>query len=162
MAAPAAEAPPAAPGGGAVEPPGGGGQSAQILQQIQMLLVQLGQSEPDPEVQHLVQQAMQPIQALEGVVGKTDEANAMSGLHNPGGEGGEGVEGAGAEPAGGSGGGEHHVVEVHIGVPAGGPKTPGDAKKAAMANFKEKGHFSGSTPKGVAPQTDRTKNRAKG
>lgn len=169
MAAPAAEgAPPAAPGGGAVA--GGAGASAQTVQQIVMLLTQLAQEEPDPQVQQLVKAMMQPAQALEQVMGKDDEGDAMSGLHNPGAPGGEeaepggapggglpGGDASGAEP--GEGGGEHHVVEVHIGVPS---KSFAGARKEAMSNFKEKGHFSRSAPKGAPPQTDRTKNKAKG
>lgn len=166
MGAPAPEAPAAAPGGGAVAP--GGGASAQTVQQIMMLLTQLGQEEPDPQIQHLVQQAMQPLQALETAMGKDDEGDAMSGLHNPGGPGGgeeaepggaPGGPAGGAMPGGEPGGGEHHVVEVHIGVPS---KSFGGAKKEAMDNFKEKGHFSRSAPKGAPPQTERTKNKAKG
>lgn len=169
MGAPAPEAPPAAPGGGAIA--GGGGQSAQLVQQIEGLLMQLAQSEPDPQIQHLIQQLSEPIQQLQQVVGKDDTEDMSSGLHNPGGEeapGGAGGAAGGAPMPGGAGagagegaGGEHHVVEVHIGVPSGGPKSFGDAKKAAMANFKEKGHF-GSGPKGSPPETERAKNKAKG
>lgn len=150
MAAPALEpqgAPPAAPGGGAV-----GGQSAQTVQQIESLLAQLSQEEPDPQVQHLIQQAQQPMEALQQAVGKDDTEDMSSGLHNPGGDGGQE---AGGSPEGGG----HPVMEIHIGSA---PKTFDGAKKAAMKNFQEKGHFSGSTPKGSKPETQKAKSKAKG
>lgn len=168
MAAPAAEAPAAAPGGGAIAG-GGGAQSAQIVQQIEQLLAQLAQSEPEPQIQSLVQQVMGPIQQLQQAVGQ-DTQEDMSGV--PGGEAEEGTgagaaggmpaagEAGGGAPEGTEGGGEHHVVEVHIGVP-GGQKDFKSANKAAAANFKAKGHF-GSGPKGSPPETQKAKNKAKG
>jgi hypothetical protein len=162
----------AAPAGPAAPPAGAGGSGgAEILQQIEALLAQLAQSEPEPEIQQAVTQMSKQAEALQQVVGKSDEQDMQSGLANPGGAPGMGgapgaepeLPGAGGgapAPPEGDGGGEHHVVEVHIGVP-GGAKSFKGANKAAMAHFADKGHF-GSEPKGETPQTERTKNKAKG
>lgn len=167
MSAPAG-APPAGltpPGGDA----GGGGQSAQLVQQIEALLAQLAQEQPNPQVQQIVQAVQKPIEALQQVVGTNDAQNMQSGLANPGGggAGGPGSEDELPPPAtggheGAGGGGEHHVVEVHIGVPSGGPKSFGGAKKAAMAQHAASGHFDPNTPKGETPSTPKTKSKAKG
>lgn len=144
MAAPGAEAPAAAPGGGAV-----GGQSAQIVQQILMLLTQLGQEQSDPNVQRLVQSMMGPAQDLEKVVAGNDTENMSSGLENPGGPGEEEGEGPGAEPAEGEPGKPAVTIAIH----AGKPKDFAGAKKAAGKAMRD-----GSLPS----ETDRTKNRKKG
>lgn len=165
MAAPAPEAaaPPAA---------GGGGGGAQILQQIEDLLNQLVQSEPEPEIQQAVQGMMQQVQDLQQVVGQDmgqDQgeglggAPAGGGMPEPGGAGGQEEmppsPGGAPAPEGGAGGGEGptHEVEIHI-RPTGGFK---GARKAAMATHAERGHFSKTTPKGETPQSDRSKNKAK-
>lgn len=172
MAAPApAEA--AAPPAGA-----GGSGGAQIVQQIEDLLMQLSQMEPEPEIQQAVQSIQERLEPLQQLLGKDDQQDMQSGLANPGGAapgeeppgGGAGGMPAGPESAGmpaptegGGGGGEPtHEVEIHIRPAGGGSKSFGGAKKEAMANLKEKGHFSRSTPKGEKPSTDRTKSKAKG
>lgn len=154
--------------------------SSQILQQIEGLLAQLAQAEPEPEVQRAIQGIQKQVEPLQQILGAQDAQNMQSGLQNPtGGAGGAGGEeapeapggpagalgaGAGAPPTGDEGGGapggEHHVVEIHIG--AGGPKTFGDAKKAAMAMHGERGHFDPGTPKGETPSSAKTKAKAKG
>lgn len=148
--------------------------SAQILQQIEGLLAQLAQSEPEPEVQRAIQGIQKQVEPLQQILGAQDAQNAQSGLQNPtggagaagGAPGGEEEEGAGAgapppaNGAGGGAGGEHHVLEIHIG--AGGPKTFADAKKAAMAMHGERGHFDPGTPKGEMPSSAKTKAKAKG
>lgn len=159
-----------------IAPPAGQGGSggSQILQQIEGLLAQLVQSEPEPQIQQAVQTISKQVEALQGVIGKDDEQDMQSGLANPTGGGAmpaaggaEGAEepqlpGAGA-PGGDAGGGDHHgVAEIHIKMQPGGPKTFGDAKKAAMAHFGEKGHFDPNTKKGETPQSQRSKSKAKG
>lgn len=140
------------------------------MQQIQSLLAQLVQMEPEPEIQQAVQTMSKQAEALEGVLGKDDEQDMQSGLANPTGGGApspaggpEELPGAGA-PGGDAGGGEHHgVAEVHIKMtPEGGPKTFGDAKKAAMAMHAEKGHFDPHTPAGETPSSQKSKSKAKG
>jgi hypothetical protein len=152
-----------------------GGQGAQILQQVEGLLTQLAQSEPEPEVQQAIQGILQQVQPLMQLVGKDDMQDMQSGLNNPSGpppgeEGGEMPGGAGGQelpsgggaegapsPGGGDEGATHHV-EIHI-TPA---KTFAGARKQAMATHAQRGHFSQHTPAGERPSTDRTKNKAKG
>lgn len=165
MAAEAGQSPIAPPAGQ------GGSGGAQILQQINALLAQLGQMEPEPEIQQAVQQMSKQAEALEAVVGKDDVQDMQSGLANPTGGGampptseGEelpGAEGEGApQPGGGS---DHHgVAEIHIKMAPGGPKSFGDANKAAMSSFKAKGHFDPHTEKGKTPQSSKSKSKAKG
>ena len=166
MAAEPGTAPMAPPEGGTA----GGGQSAQILQQIEELLMQLAQSDASPEVQSAVQELSSGVEALQQVVGSQDMQNMQSGLNNPGAPG-EGAAGLGLGEAGGSPaeeagespteegaeGGPTHEVEIHIR-----PSSFKGARQAAMATHRERGHFDRSTPKGKTPQTDRTKNKAKG
>lgn len=159
-----------APAEAAAPPAGAGGSGgAQILQQIQSLLAQLVQAEPEPEIQQAVQTMAKQAEALETVVGKSDEQDMQSGLANPTGGGGlagaGGAEEPGAEPSMGAdaGGNDHHgVAEIHIKMAPGGPKSFGDAKKAAMAMHAEKGHFDPNTPKGETPSSPKSKNKAKG
>lgn len=168
MAAEPGQAPQAPP---APALPGAGGSGgAQILQQIEALLAQLAEAEPQPAIQQAVKDMAQQAEALQQVVGKDDEQDMQSGLANPSGGGemppGGGAKelpaegGAGMPPDSGAGGDHHGVAEIHIKM--GAPKSFGGARKAAMANHAEKGHFSKSTPKGETPQSDRTKNKAKG
>jgi hypothetical protein len=144
-----------------------------ILQQIESLLAQLAQNSPEPEVQHAVMNIQKQVEPLQQLMGAQDTQNMQSGLQNPtGGAPGGGEEeppGPGGMPGqmpgmtGGheaGGGGEHHVLEIHIG--AGGPKTFADAKKAAMSTHAARGHFDRSTPAGETPSTPRTKSKAKG
>lgn len=142
--------------GGGMLPPGGagGGQGVQILQQIQQLLAQLMQTESDPGVQKAAQAMLQLVDPLMQAVGQSDAGNMTSGISNPGGPnlGGGGMEGSPAEEAS-----ESPAVESS----EGGPTTFKGAKKAAMANFGSKGHFSKSGSKGERPQTDKSKNRLK-
>ena len=139
MGAPAPEQGAAAP-----QLPGAGGVGgAQILQQIEQLLMQLAQSEPEPQIQQAVSAIGQQVSALQQVVGKDDMQDMQSGLANPGGSGG--MPPGGEEPA---------AAEE--------PKSFAGAKKAAMANFKEKGHFSKNTPKGETPESEKSKNKKKG
>lgn len=160
-----------------IAPPAGQGGSggAQILQQIEGLLAQLAETEPEPEIQQAVQQMAQQVEALQTVVGKEDAQDMQSGLANPTGGGAlpgaggaeeEGLPGGAAAPeVGGAapGGSDHHgVAEVHIKMSPGGPKTFGDARKAAMAQHKASGHFDKNTPKGQTPSSERSKNKAKG
>lgn len=162
----------AEPGQPPIAPPAGQGGTggATILQDIQSKLAQLAQIEPEPAIQQAVTKMSEDAQALEGVVGKDDEQDMASGLANPTGGGAApgtgGVEepelpaGGGAEAPGGS---DHHgVAEIHIKMAPGGPKTFGDAKKAAMATHRERGHFDRSTPKGETPTSAKTKAKAKG
>jgi hypothetical protein len=107
-------------------------------------------------------------EALQTVVGKDDEQDMQSGLANPTGGGtAGGIEPGGelpggGEPSAGSGSDHHGVAEIHIKMAPGGPKTFGDAKKAAMAMHSEKGHFDPNTPKGETPSSARSKSKAKG
>lgn len=148
-------APPADPtaggAGGGMMPPGGagGGQGVQILQQIQQLLAQLLQAESDPGVQKAAQAMMQLVDPLMQAVGQTDQGSMNSGIANPTGDAGGGMPDAG--------GPEPDADDMGGGAPA----SFGGAKKAAMANFKSKGHFSKSGSKGESLQTDKTKNRNK-
>ena len=160
------------------------GEGSQILEQIEGLLAQLAQSEPEPEVQRAIQGIQKQVEPLQQVLGAQDIQNQQGGLANPTG-GGAGAMGGmpapggagmptGAEPpeelpeggaAGGappSGGDHHGVAEIHIKMAPGGPKSFGDAKKAAMAMHGEKGHFDPHTPKGETPSTPKTKAKAKG
>lgn len=152
MAGPGPELPPGGAGAGVGMPGQGGpgGQSAQIVQQIEGLLAQLAQEEPDPQIQRLIKQVQAPIEALQQAAGADDMQDMQSGLANPGGAGG-------GEPGGG-GGGEHHVVEIHIG--AGGPKDFKSANKAAMSTMGARGHFSRETPSGEEPETQKARYRA--
>lgn len=154
----------------------GGGQ---ILQQIEQLLAQLAQEQPDPQVQHAIKGIQQQVEPLQQIVGGQQGQNMQGGLNNPGAPGEQAPPpggmpgmnaggGAGAEeapPAGGPGGGAPHggatpVLAIH--VAPGGPKSFGEAKKAAMATHAERGHFDKNTPKGETPSTPRTKAKAKG
>lgn len=133
-------------------PPGGagGGQGVQILQQIQQLLAQLMQTESDPGVQKATQAMLQLVDPLMQAVGQADQGSMNSGISNPTGppdlSGGAGDLGGGTESSEGGAGPSL-------------PSSFGGAKKAAMANFKDKGHFSKSGSKGEKLQTDKTKNR---
>ena len=118
MAAPAAEAQAPAP----ALPGAGGSGGAQILQQIEALLAQLAQSEPEPAIQQAVKGMAQQAEALQQIVGKDDEQDMQSGLANPGGgaeaPAGDGEEpgaGGGAMPPEGAGGGDHHEIgRAHV------------------------------------------------
>ena len=140
-------------GGGGMPPPGGagGGQGVQILQQIQQLLAQLMQTESDPGVQKAVQAMSSLIDPLMQAVGQADQGNMTSGISNPTGPI------SGPDLGGGS-----ESSEGEIGGAEPPSKSFGGAKKAAMANFASKGHFSKSGSKGETLQTDKAKNRAKG
>lgn len=161
-----------APGEAAAPAAGAGGSGgAQIMQDIQEKLVQLSQMEPEPEIQQAVAEMSKQAETLEGVLGKDDEQDMQSGLANPTGGGapppGGGAEeelpGAGAPAGGDAGGGDHHgVAEIHIKMAPGGPKSFGDARKAAMAMHAEKGHFDPHTPKGETPSSPKSKSKAKG
>lgn len=141
--------------GGGMLPPGGagGGQGVQILQQIQQLLAQLMQTESDPGVQKAAQAMLQLVDPLMQAVGQSDAGNMTSGIANPGGPAGPDLGGESLSSEGGSDTGADE------GSP---PSTFKGAKKAAMANFGSKGHFSKSGSKGETPQTDKSKNRLKG
>jgi hypothetical protein len=132
------------------------GQSSQILQQVQGLLAQIMQNEPEPAIQRAVNAMLQMTDDLSKVLGQNDQQDMSSGLNTPG----------GAMPPGGPGGGLGGPdlsggTESSEG-PATAPTTFGGAKKAALANFASKGHFSKSGSKGEALQTEKTKNRLKG
>jgi hypothetical protein len=142
-------------GGGASA---GGGQGTLILQQVQQLLAQLMQSETDPNIQNGVGELLKAIDPLMQAIGQNDAQAMNSGLNTPGGGlgpdmGGLPPEGSPAEEAGESPSQE---------AAEGGGKGFGGAKKAAMANFKSKGHFSKKGSKGENLQTQKAKNRAKG
>lgn len=151
----------APPGGdptaGGLMPQGGagGGQGVQILQQIQDLLAQLSQVESDPGVQRAVQSIQGVIDPLMQAVGGADQQDMTSGLANPGGDASGGMPPGGPAEDALDGGAD----DASEGPP---PKGFGGAKKAAMANFGKKGHFSKSGSKGEQLQTDKTKNRLKG
>lgn len=153
----------------------------QILQQIESLLSQLAQASPEPQVQQAIQGIQKQVEPLQQILGAQQAQGQSSGLQNPGGApeagGGAGaipppggVEpgGAGDEselPQGGAPaeGGDHHgVAEIHIKMAPGGPKSFGDAKKAAMAQHASSGHFDPHTAKGETPSTAKTKAKAKG
>lgn len=151
-------APPAAgpPGGGAPPPASaGGGQGTLILQQVQALLAQLMQSETDPNIQQGVQELLKAIDPLMQAIVNNDAQAMNSGLNNPTGN----VGPAGPDLAGGTQSSEGAQNPLgDMGPP---PKGFGGARKAAMANFGSKGHFSKSGSKGEQLQTDKQKNRAK-
>lgn len=145
-------------GGGA-----GGGQGVQILQQIQGLLQQLAQTEQQPAVLQavnamgkLMDPLMQAVSQSEGGPG----GSMSSGLADPTGGGGADMTGAPAGPDSAGGGGYSSEGGSTDSAPP--SKTFGGARKAAMANHAEKGHFSKSGSKGEQLQTDKTKNRTKG
>src|SRR5437879_1752052 len=145
---------------------------AQIVQQIEGLLAQLAQAEPEPVIQRMIQEIQKPIEQLQQVVGKDD----MQDMHGGGMEGVGGMgggmggaaaggmpsptgEGGGELPSGAGGaseGGEPGGLVIHI--KPGGSKSFGGANKAAMANFRQKGHFGSGSE---APETERTRNKAK-
>jgi hypothetical protein len=140
-------------GGGA-----GGGQGTQIIQQIQGLLQQLGQATQQPAVQHAIDainQVLGPIAQAVGAEESGPQGSMSSGLANP--TGGDGSTQSSA-PAGPDNMGESGRSSE--GTKAG-PSSFAGAKKAAMANHAEKGHFSKSGSKGEQLQTDKTKNRTK-
>lgn len=140
-------------GGGA-----GGGQGVQILQQVQDLLSQLLQTTQQPAVQQAVNSMMKLVDPLMQAVGAEESGpsgSMSSGLANPTGSGSpdETSAPAGPDNMGGSG------YSSEGNAPS---KSFGGAKKAAMANHAEKGHFSKSGSKGEQLQTDKQKNRTKG
>lgn len=146
------------------------GQSAQIVQQIETLLAQLAQEEPDPAIQRLIKQAQAPIEQLQQAAGKDDMEDMQSGLAAPGGmgegppaeEGGGlgGPPGGGPEPGERGGeGGEHPALVIHIGAPS---KSFKGANKAAMANMRERGHFNPRGAPGEEQRTERTRAKARG
>jgi hypothetical protein len=131
----------------------GPGQSSQLLQQIQDLLSQIMQNEPEPAIQRAVGSMLQMTQDLGQVLGRNDQQDMMSGLNTPGGA---------APPMGGGMAGPDLMGGTRSSEgPATGGGFPG-AKAAAMANFREKGHFSKSGSKGEQLQTEKTRNRLKG
>lgn len=165
----------AEPGQAPVAPPAPAGQGgtggAEILQDIEAKLAQLAQMEPEPEIQQAVADMAKQAEALQTVVGKDDQQDMQSGLANPTGGGAMPGAGGAEEPdlaaSGGEGapegGGDHHgVAEIHIKMAPGGPKNFGDANKAAMSSFKDKGHFDPHTEKGKTPQSQKSKSKAKG
>jgi hypothetical protein len=121
------------------------------LQQIQSLLAQIMQNEPEPAIQRAVSAMLQMTDDLSKVLTVDDQQDMMSGLNTPGGAAPPGGPPALAGPdlAGGTRSSEGPASAT----------TFGGAKKAAMANFAEKGHFSKSGSKGEQLQTDKTKNR---
>jgi hypothetical protein len=140
-------------GGGAAPGPGPG-QSSQLIQQVQALLAQIMQNEPEPAIQRAVGSMLQMTDDLSKVLGRDDQQDMTSGLNTPG--------GAVAPGGGGLGGPDLSGGTQSSEGPATSPTTFGGANKAAMANFGEKGHFSKSGSKGEALQTSKTKNRLKG
>jgi len=109
------------------------------------------QSETDPNIQQGVGELLKAIDPLMQAVGQNDAQAMNSGLNTPGGAmPPPGIGAGGPDLAGGT--------ESSEGPP---PSTFAGAKKAAMANFGAKGHFSKSESKGEQLQTDRTKNRLK-
>lgn len=151
------------------------GSGAQIVQQIEGLLAQLAEQEPEPEIQRAIQAIQTQLEPLQQVVGKDDEQDMQSGLVNPGGApppmNAAGLGGAGGGPSleGGSqsdtseippSGGEKgpvHALEIHI-KPA--PKSFGAANKAAMATHREKGHFNPRGEKGEPQESQRSRYKA--
>lgn len=141
-------------GGGGAPPSAGGGQGALILQQVQQLLAQLMQSETDPNIQQGVNELLKAIDPLMQAIGQNDAQAMNSGLNTPGGAmppPGSPAEEAGESPS--------FEASENEGAEA---KSFKGAKKAAMANFGSKGHFSKSGSKGEKLQTSKTKNRTKG
>lgn len=139
--------------GGGAPASAGGGQGTLILQQVQQLLAQLMQSETDPNIQQAVGELLKGIDPLMQAIGQNDAQAMNSGLNTPGGA--QPPSGpAGPDLAGGS-----RSSEGDMGGP---PTTFKGAGKAAMATFKEKGHFSKSGSKGESLQTDKTKRRLQG
>jgi len=134
------------------------GGGAQIVQQIESLLMQLAQQEPEPAIQRMIRDVQQPIEALQQVVGRDDTEDMAAGEGEmmggpPGGEGG-------ATPPEGAEGGKGPALVIHIG--AGGPKDMGTARKAAMANFRSKGHFNPKGQPGEEQATERTRAKQRG
>lgn len=162
------------------------GEASQTLQQIESLLAQLAQEQPEPQVQQAIQGIQKQVEPLQQILGAQQAQGQSSGLENPAGApggaagaipppGAGGVPGGAGEPepelpaAGGApggappAGGDHHgVAEIHIKMAPGGPKSFGDAKKAAMAQHSASGHFDPHTAKGETPSSEKSKNKAKG
>jgi len=163
-----------------------GGGSAQVVQQIESLLAQLAQEQPEPQVQQAIKGIQAQVEPLQQILGAQQAQNMQGGLQNPtgpppaGGPGGAGAPPPGGSPGEGSelppepggamppehggepgGGGEHGHHTIEIQIKPGGPKTFAGAKKAAMATHRERGHFDPNTPAGETPSTPRTKNKAK-
>lgn len=157
-APPAGADPTGGMGGGGGDPTQGGGgmpgpgQSSVLLQQVQSLLAQIMQNEPEPAIQRAVGAMLQMTSDLGKVLGQNDQQDMTSGLNTPGGA---------MAPGGGIGGPDLSGGTQSSEGPASSPSFAG-ARKAAMANFAEKGHFSKSGSKGEQLQTAKTKNRTKG
>jgi hypothetical protein len=116
------------------------GQTAQILQQVQQLLAQVMQNEPDPQVQDAVNTMLKMSDALMQAVGAHDTQDMSSGLNNPGAPEGSPAEEAGESPA----------TEAAEDQGTGGkspPKTFKGARSSAMSKM------------GKSMQTPKTKNR---
>jgi hypothetical protein len=150
-------APPVDPTGGAGPGAGPGpgpgpGQSSMLIQQVQGLLAQLMQNEPEPAIQRAVGAMLQMTDDLSKVVGQNDQQDMTSGLNTPG----------GAMPPGGGVGGPDLAGGTMSSEGPASASTFSGARKAAMDNFSSKGHFSKSGSKGQALQTEKTKNRTKG
>lgn len=163
------------------------GQGTQILQQVGDLLAQLAQQETEPTIQRAIMSIMKQMDPLMQLVGQDDQQDMSSGLATPNGPGagspmgGAGLGLGGAGPAGpmppggppvpGSpmpGGPPDLGGGMSSEGPASGPGGPAEeptpktfagAKKAAMANHAEKGHFSKSGSKGENLRSDKQKNR---
>jgi hypothetical protein len=126
---------------------------------VQGLLAQIMQNEPEPAIQRAVNAMLQMTDDLSKVLGRNDQQDMMSGLNTPG---GAMPPGGALPPGGGPGGPDLSGGTISSEGPATPPTTFGGAKKAALANFASKGHFSPSGSKGEALQTAKTKNRLKG
>jgi hypothetical protein len=111
------------------------------------------QNEPEPAIQRAVNAMLQMTDDLGKVVGADDQQDQMSGLNTPGGA---------ASPMGPAIGGPDLAGGTRSSEGPATATTFGGARKQAMANFAEKGHFSKSGSKGEQLQTEKTKNRAKG
>jgi len=143
--------------GGGAGPGPGPGQSSQLIQQVQDLLAQIMQNEPEPAIQRAVNAMLQMTQDLSQVLGRNDQQDMMSGLNTPGGGPSP------VPPTGGGAGGPDLAGGTQSSEgPTPEPTTFGGARKAAMANFAKKGNFSKSGSKGEALQTEKTRNRLKG
>jgi hypothetical protein len=121
---------------------------------VQGLLAQIMQNEPEPAIQRAVGAMLQMTNDLGRVLGRNDQQDMLSGLNAPGGavappQGPAGL--AGPDLAGGTRSSEGPASAT----------TFGGARKAAMQNFRTKGHFSPSGSKGEALQTEKTRNRLK-
>jgi hypothetical protein len=136
----------------------GPGQSSQLIQQVQALLAQIMQNEPEPAIQRAVNAMLQMTDDLSKVLGQNDQQDMQSGLNTPGGA----MAPGGPPPGGGVGGPDLSGGTISSEGPATPPTTFKGANKAALANFKSKGNFSKSGSKGEELQTEKTKNRLKG